>query len=68
MAVDIVEDATANKVSVETQFQRYLDAGAPEGRPKKAKMTPTPENIVDLVSTPPPPSPTLVDEEQASVQ
>ena len=27
-----------------------------------------PENVVDLVSTPPPPSPTLVVEEQASVQ
>ena len=54
MAVDIVEDARENKVSVEIQFQRYLDAGAPEGRPKKAKMAPTPENVVDLVSTPPP--------------
>ena len=36
-AVDIVEDARANKVSVETQFQRYIEAGAPEGRPKKDK-------------------------------
>ena len=53
-AVDVVEDACANKVSVEVQFQRYLDARAPEGRPKKEKMAPTPENVVDLVSTPPP--------------
>ena len=67
-AVDVVEDAAANKVSVETQFQRYLDAGAPEGRPKKEKATPTPKNVVDLVSTPPPPSPTPVVEEQASIQ
>ena len=68
VAVDIVEDATANKVSVETQFQRYLDAGASEGRLKKAKTTPTPENVFDLVSTPLPPSPTPVVEEQASIQ
>ena len=68
MAVDIVEDAAANKVSVETQFQRYLDTGSLEGRPKKEKTTPMPENVVDLVSTPPPPSPTPVVEEQASIQ
>ena len=49
-ALDIVEDARANKVTVETQFQRFIDAGAPEGRPKKAKTHSTPENIVDLVS------------------
>ena len=57
MEVDIVEDARANKVSVEVQFQRYLDAGALEGQPKKAKMAQTPENVVELVSTPPPPIP-----------
>ena len=51
-ALDIVEDAWANKVTVETQFQRFIDAGAPEGRPKKAKTKSTPKNIVDLVSTP----------------
>ena len=38
--------------------------GAQAGRPKKAKTTTTPENIVDLVSTPPPPSPTKITEEQ----
>ena len=59
-ALDIVEDARANKVTVETQFQRFIEARAPEGRPKKAKTQSTPENVVDLVSTPPPPSPTLV--------
>ena len=53
-AVDIVEDARANKVSVEVQFQRYVDAGAPEGRLKKAKTGPTAENVVDLMWTPPP--------------
>ena len=68
MAVDVVEDAYANKVLVEIQFQRYLDAGAPEGRPKKAKKALTPENVVDLVSTPPPPSPTTIVEEQAPVK
>ena len=66
--VDIVEDANANKIPVETQFQRFLAAGAPEGRPKKAKITSTPEDIVDLVSTPPPPSPTKIVEEQAPAQ
>ena len=63
MAVDIVEDARANKVSVETQFQRYIEAGTPEARPKKSKTQQTPENVVDLMSTPPPPSPTPVVEE-----
>ena len=67
-AVDIVEDARANKLSVEVQFQRYVDTGAPEGRPKKAKTAPTPENVVDLVLTPPPPSPTTIFEEKAPVQ
>ena len=55
-AVDIVEDAAANKVSVETQFQRFLEAGAPEGRPKNAKTTTAPKDIIDLVLTPPLPS------------
>ena len=67
-ALDIVEDARANKVTVETQFQRFIDAGAPEGPPKKAKTQSTPEHIVDLVSTPPPPSPTTIVEEQAPGQ
>ena len=35
---------------------------------KEGKTTMTPENIVDLVSTPPPPSPTLVVEEQEPAQ
>ena len=66
MAIDIIEDAAANKVLVETQFQRFVEAGALPGRPKKAKIThtSTPENVVDLVSTPPPPSPKKVTEEQ----
>ena len=29
-ALDIIEDAVANKVPVETQFQRFLEAGAPK--------------------------------------
>ena len=65
MALDIIEDAAANKVPVETQFQRFVDAGAQAGRPKKVKTTTTPENIVDLVSTPPPPSPMKITKEQA---
>ena len=67
-AIDIVEDARANKVSVEVQFQRYLEAGAPEGRPKKAKTQTTSKNVVDLVLTPPPPSPLPVIEEQAPAE
>ena len=66
-ALDIVEDARANKVTVETQFQRFVEAGAPEGRPKKAKTTPLSEDVVDLVTTPPRPSPTKIVEEQAPV-
>ena len=55
-AVDIIEDAVANKVLVETQFQKFVDVGARQGRPKKEKSTHTSmaKNIVDLVSTPPP--------------
>ena len=66
MAIDIIEDAVANKVSMETQFQRFVKVGALPGRPKKAKIThtPMPENVVDLVSTPPPPPTTKVTEEQ----
>ena len=68
VALDIIEDATANKVSVETQFQCFVEAGAPEGRPKKEKTTTTPKNVVDLVLTPPPTSPTQIVEEKASTQ
>ena len=60
--VDIIEDVVANKVPVEKQFQKFVEAGARQGRPKKAKSThtSTTENIVDLVSTPPPPSLTQI--------
>ena len=62
---DIIEDATANKVLVKTQFQRFVEARAQQGRPKKAKSTNTSmvENVVDLVSTPPPPSLTKIMQE-----
>ena len=30
-ALDIIEDATTNKVPVETQFQNFVDAGAQAG-------------------------------------
>ena len=58
--VKILEDTTTNKVSIETQFKRFVDVGAKQGRSKKVKTATTSvdENIVDLVSTPPPPSPT----------
>ena len=65
MAINIIEDAAANKVPVETQFQRFVDAGAQKGRPKKAKTTMMPENVVNLVSMPPPPSSTKITKEQA---
>ena len=68
MTLDIIEDAAANKVPVKTQLQRFVDAGAQVGRPKKAKTTTTPKNVVDLLSTPPPPSPMKITEEQASTQ
>ena len=35
MALDIIEDASTNKVSVKTQFQRFIDARAQAGRLKK---------------------------------
>ena len=65
-AYNIIEDDAANKISIETQFQRFVEVGALAGRPKKSKTThmTTPENVVDLVSTPPPPSLTKITEEQ----
>ena len=65
MAINIIEDASTNKLPVETQFQRFIEAGELQGQPKKAKIThmSMPENVVDLVSTPPPPSPTKITEE-----
>ena len=64
-ALHIIEDATANKVPVENQFQRFVEPGALPGRPKKAKTTHTtmPANVIDLVSMPSPPSLTKVIEE-----
>ena len=56
------------KYHLKLKFQWFIEAGSPEGRPKKAKTMTTPENIVDLVSTPPPPSSTPVVEEQAPAQ
>ena len=63
--VDNIEYATANKDSVETQFKWFVDAGTKQGRPKKVKTATTlvDENIVDLVSTPPPSSPTQITQE-----
>ena len=63
--VDIIEDATTNKVSVETQFKQFVEVGAKQAQPKKVKITTTStdENIVDLVSTPPPPYPTQITQE-----
>ena len=48
--VDIIEETAANKISVETQFKRFVDAKAKQGRPKKVKTTTllVDENIVDL--------------------
>ena len=65
MALDIIEYAAANKVPVETQFQKFVEAGAQQGRPKKAKIThtSTPENAVHLMSTPPPSSPAKITKE-----
>ena len=63
--LDIIEDAAPKKVSVETQFQKFVEAGAQQGRLKKVKSThtSTAKNVVDIVSTPPPPSPTKITEE-----
>ena len=40
-ALDIIEDAAANKVLVETQFQRFVEVGALLGCPKKTNITQT---------------------------
>ena len=64
-ALDIIEYATANKVPVETQFQKFVEARAQQGRPKKVNIThtSTPENVINLVSTPSPPSPIKITKE-----
>ena len=72
-AIDIIEDTTANKFLVETQFKQFvhphsnsfINVGAKQGWPKKVKNATTSfyENIVYLVSTPPPPSPTQMTQE-----
>ena len=41
MAVDITEDTAANKIPMEAQFQKFVEAGAQQGRPKKVKSTNT---------------------------
>ena len=58
--IDIIEYTIENKVPIETQFRRFVESKAQQGQPKKVKSTntSTAENIVDLVSTPPPSSPT----------
>ena len=70
MAIDIIEYVAANKVPMETQFQRFVEAGALLGRPKKSKITHTmtPKNVIDIVSMPPPPSSTKVTKEQIPEQ
>ena len=65
MACDIIEYVVANKFLVETQFQRFVEVEAQQGRSKKAKSinTSTAENVFDLISTPPPLSPTKITQE-----
>ena len=66
MAVDIIEDIVANKIPMEAQFQKFVEAGTQQGRSKKVKSTntSTAENVVDLVSTPPSLSPTQITQEE----
>ena len=35
--IDSIEDVVANKVPVETQFQKFVEEGARQGWPKKGK-------------------------------
>ena len=65
MDLNIIKDSAAKKVPMETQFQKFVEVGAQQGQPKKAKSTNTSmaENVMDLVSTPPPPSPTKITQE-----
>ena len=60
--LNIIEDATTNKFLVETQFRWFVDARAKQGQPKKVKTATTlvDDNIVALVSTPPPPYSTQI--------
>ena len=36
-AVDILKDASRNKVSIETQFKQFVESGAKQGRFKKVR-------------------------------
>ena len=38
-AIDIIEDAAANKILVETQFKWFIDSRVKQGRSKKVKTT-----------------------------
>ena len=63
-AADILEDASKNKVSVEEQFICFVKEEAKKAKAKKVKTTKPPEfKAIDLVSTPPPPSPTKIIQE-----
>ena len=60
-AVDILEDASLNKVSIETQFKQFIEVGAKQGRTKKVRVA-TPLKIypIDLTPKSPRPFPTRI--------
>ena len=63
-AIDILEDAAANKVSVKTQFKWFFDLGAKQGCPKKVRIaTPPVIDPIDLTVDSPRPSPTIITQE-----
>ena len=65
---DILIDAAKNKVSIEEQFKRFVEEEERQSKAKKVKITKPPAiEPIDLVSTPPPPSPTQIIQEDTSV-
>ena len=66
--VDILEDASINKVYVKTQFKHFIELEEKQGRSKKVIFSiPSKLYPIDLVSTPPPPSPTQIIQEDIPV-
>ena len=62
---DILEDSAKNKISFKKQFKCFVEAKEKQEKYKKVRVTTPPEvNSIDLNSTPPPPYPTKIVQEE----
>ena len=51
IGAEILEDVALNKVSIETQFNQFIELGLKQGRPKKVRVV-TPLEISPIDLTP----------------